>query len=120
MLLLNMGTLDIQRLETLLQKLGVEKPIPVFTAANIVANPVDIYRCYAAEAVKQAVKCDEDIAYNAIQRTQVLAHGDVVLVVARLRLKGVNIDQVAIDLSSKVKCSLPSKPRPIIENILEN
>ncbi|PGH29815.1 arginine-tRNA ligase [[Emmonsia] crescens] len=108
-----MGTLDIQRLETLLQKLGVEKPIPVFTAANIVANPVDIYRCYAAEAVKQAVKCDEDIAYNAIQRTQVLAHGDVVLVVARLRLKGVNIDQVAIDLSSKLcAMSLISSPVP--------
>ncbi|QSS61210.1 arginyl-tRNA synthetase [Histoplasma capsulatum] len=96
-----MGTLTIQGLETHLQDLGLEIPIPAFPTANIISNPVDLYRCYVAEVVKQVVNCNEDIAYNSIQRTQVLAHGDVVLVVARLRLKGVNIDQVAVDLSNK-------------------
>ncbi|KAG5302527.1 arginyl-tRNA synthetase [Histoplasma capsulatum G186AR] len=108
-----MSTLAIQGLETHLQDLGLEVPIPAFPTANIISNPVDLYRCYVAEVVKQVVNCNEDIAYNSIQRTQVLAHGDVVLVVARLRLKGVNIDQVAVDLSNKLcTISLISSPVP--------
>ncbi|EGE84389.1 arginyl-tRNA synthetase [Blastomyces dermatitidis ATCC 18188] len=108
-----MATLAINGLETLLQSLEVEIPVPTFPTANNVANPVDVYRCYVAKVVKQGVKCDEDTAYNAIQRTQVLAHGDVMVVVARLRLKGANVDQVALDLSSKLcGISLISNPVP--------
>ncbi|ODH26027.1 hypothetical protein ACO22_04867 [Paracoccidioides brasiliensis] len=81
-------------LETLLQGLGLTVPIPAFSAANVVVNPVDIYRCYVADVVKQAAECGEDITFNAIERTQVLAHGDVVLIVARLRLKGDSIGQL--------------------------
>lgn len=114
-----MSTLAIQGLETHLQDLGLEVPIPAFPTANIISNPVDLYRCYVAEVVKQVVNCNEDIAYNSIQRTQVLAHGDVVLVVARLRLKGVNIDQVAVDLSNKVIRSLPSYSFQAINNMLQ-
>ncbi|ODH51987.1 hypothetical protein GX48_01775 [Paracoccidioides brasiliensis] len=90
-----MGSLTIKGLETLLQGLGLTVPIPAFSAANVVVNPVDIYRCYVADVVKQAAECGEDITFNAIERTQVLAHGDVVLIVARLRLKGDSIGQVA-------------------------
>ncbi|EEH33060.2 arginyl-tRNA synthetase [Paracoccidioides lutzii Pb01] len=97
-----MGSLTIRGLETLLQSLGLTVPIPAFSAANVVVNPIDIYRCYVADVVKQAVGCGEDIAFNAIQRTQVLAHGDVALIAARLRLKGDNIGQVAAYLSSKL------------------
>ncbi|OJD15622.1 arginine-tRNA ligase [Emergomyces pasteurianus Ep9510] len=108
-----MSTLAIQGLETHVRGLELEIPIPAFPTANILSNPVDLYRCYVAEVVKQVVNCGEDIAYNSIQRTQVLAHGDVVVVVARLRLKGVNADQVAIDLSNKLcGISLISSPVP--------
>ncbi|EEH42558.2 uncharacterized protein PADG_07378 [Paracoccidioides brasiliensis Pb18] len=89
-----MGSLTIKGLETLLQGLGLTVPIPAFSAANVVVNPVDIYRCYVADVVKQAAECGEDITFNAIERTQVLAHGDVVLIVARLRLKGDSIGQL--------------------------
>ncbi|EEH21709.2 arginine-tRNA ligase [Paracoccidioides brasiliensis Pb03] len=89
-----MGSLTIKGLETLLQSLGLTVPIPAFSAANVVVNPVDIYRCYVADVVKQAAECGEDIPFNSIERTQVLAHGDVVLIVARLRLKGDSIGQL--------------------------
>ncbi|PGG95241.1 hypothetical protein AJ79_10166, partial [Helicocarpus griseus UAMH5409] len=98
-----MSTLTPESLATHLQSLApdLSLPIPPFPAANPLANPADIYRSYIAAIVRQTLNCDNELACNGIQRTQVLAHGDLVPVVARLRLKGVDMNQIALELSSK-------------------
>ncbi|KAL8681116.1 MAG: hypothetical protein Q9186_002768 [Xanthomendoza sp. 1 TL-2023] len=93
-------------LEKKLQALGVDFPIPSFKGTDALTNPVDIYRCYLADALTTIVDCDRQVVYEAIQWTNQSSHGDLLLVVPRLRMKGVKPAEVTKDLSDK----LPSSP----------
>ncbi|WEW61467.1 arginyl-tRNA synthetase [Emydomyces testavorans] len=95
----------------ILQILGGEIPVPDFPAVNIVDNPVDIYRSFLADTVQRLTGCDKDAAYDAIQRTSSANNGDLVLVVPRLRVKGVKPNDLAGQIISKFPISsLISKP----------
>lgn len=98
-------TTDLQGLEALLQKLGAEVPIPHFEdiASYPLANPIDIYRLYLTHAFSKTIECDTKGIYHALQRTNVLAKGDLALVLPRLGLRGRKIDELASEITSKVR-----------------
>lgn len=99
---MKMGTLPTRDLEFLLHKFNAETPVPLFPGADIRSNPIDVYRCYIVDAVRKLVECDAEVASDAIQRTSSTAAGDLVLVIPRLKLKGVKPQELAQDIASKV------------------
>ena len=118
-----MTSLTLQGLQSLLHTIGVDYSIPPsdFPQANVLINPIDIYRCYLATFIAKIVGCDAQLAYDALQWTTTLVKGDLVMVVPRLRLKGVQPNQLAIEIASKVfitffnfPLGLPSHERAIM------
>lgn len=101
-----MGTLSLQGLESLLQSLGAAVPVPQFPRTNVLANPTDIYRSYVVDAIQKLTGCDEGVAYDAVQWASAATNADLMLVTARLKLKGVDLKQLAQDLVSKVRSLL--------------
>lgn len=97
-----MATLTIAGLESLLHALDVKTPVPRFPSADIVSNPVDIYRSYIADAIQELTACDKEVAYDAIQWTT-FAHGDLTLVAPRLKIKGIKPNELASDIASRVR-----------------
>jgi arginyl-tRNA synthetase len=51
-------------------------------------NPVDVYRAHVASILHKITNVDANIVYNALQWTQSLANGDMVLPIPALRVKG--------------------------------
>jgi arginyl-tRNA synthetase len=99
-----MASLSLSGLQALLHGVGVDDSIPTsdFPQVNVLINSIDIYRCYLAKFIAKIVGCDTQLAYDALQWTATLAKGDLVMVVPRLRLKGVQPNQLAIEIASKV------------------
>jgi len=64
-------------------------------------NPVDIYRSHITELLAPIAGVDKKIVYQALQWTNSLDKGDLVLAVPALRLKGKKPDEVAADIASK-------------------
>ncbi|KAL8800155.1 MAG: hypothetical protein Q9200_007335 [Gallowayella weberi] len=96
-------TTTASALQKKLQSLGVDSPIPSFKGTDVLTNPVDIYRCYLADALATIIDCDRQLVYEAIQWTNQSSHGDLLLVVPRLRLKGVKPIELTNDLSGNVR-----------------
>ncbi|KAF3481831.1 arginyl-tRNA synthetase [Arthroderma uncinatum] len=96
-----MSSLSLQGLESLLQALGVQTPVPRFTRANVVSSPIDIYRSYVANTIHKLTGCNEEVAYDAVQWASAATNADLMLVTARLKIKGTNPNQLAQDLVSK-------------------
>lgn len=64
-------------------------------------NQIDIYRSHIAENLAKIVDVQVQIIYNAIQWTQTLANGDLMLAVPALRIKGKKPDAVAQEIAEK-------------------
>jgi arginyl-tRNA synthetase len=95
-------TLSLSSLQAYLGQLGVPIPLPSFPSADPVNNPNDNYRLYIAAALEQLIDCDRDLIYESLQRTSTPSKGDLVLVLPRLRLKGVKPNELGVELASKV------------------
>ena len=95
-------TLSLPSLQTYLGELGVPIPLPTFPSSDPINNPNDVYRSYIAAELEQLIGCDRVLLYDSLQRTSTSSKGDLVLVVPRLRLKGVKPNELAAELSSKV------------------
>ena len=106
-------TLSVSALQEKLQTLGVGTPIPSFKGTDVLTNPVDIYRSYLADTLTRLIDCDAQLVYESIQWTNSLPNGDLVLVVPRLRLKGVKPADLAKDLSDKVRIVLSNTPSSV-------
>ena len=105
---------ESSKIASQLHKLGVQTPIPEYGDAQVLVNPIDIYRCYLTEAVAQILTdVDPQLIYDSIQYTNNLNHGDLVVIVPRLRIKGAKPADVAKDLCLQAKI-FPF----LIENIL--
>ncbi|KAM5458209.1 putative arginine--tRNA ligase [Microsporum audouinii] len=111
-----MGTLSLQGLEALLQSLGAAVPVPQFPRTNVLANPTDIYRSYVVDAIQRLTGCDEGVAYDAVQWASAATNADLMLVTARLKLKGVDLKQLAQDLVSKFP-PMPLLRQPVANGI---
>ena len=102
-----MSTTEIASLEAQLQKLAVSTPIPHYNAVDFLVNPVDIYRAYLADTVGSTLpNVDPQLVYDSIQWTNNPAHGDLIVVTPKLRLKGTKPAETAANLVSKVVLSL--------------
>lgn len=66
-------------------------------------NPVDIYRSHITELLASVSGIDEKIIYPAVQWTQTLDKGDLVIAVPALRQKGKKPDEFAKELAEKVR-----------------
>ncbi|KAI0201349.1 arginyl-tRNA synthetase [Astrocystis sublimbata] len=75
----------VDQLSAQLEKLG---SLDKFPNCHPDANPVDIYRAHITSILHEITGVDNTIIYNALQWTQSLDKGDLVLAIPALRVKG--------------------------------
>jgi arginyl-tRNA synthetase len=80
-----MSTLDLPGLAIRLEGLGLG-PIPQFSEAHILINPLEIGRSYLAEILGHLVDCDSITAYNSIQLPNDISAGDFTVILPKLCL----------------------------------
>lgn len=66
------------------------------------SNPVDVYRSHLTDILTKVTGVDAAIVYPALQWTQTLEKGDLVLPIPALRVKGRKPDELAAEWMSKV------------------
>ena len=79
---------DQLRMDALEQSLGsldLSVPIPEVKNAEVLANPLDVYRTYLAQVLADAVGCDIDVAYKSIQWPNNIFNGDLAVILPKLR-----------------------------------
>ncbi|KAK5135612.1 hypothetical protein LTR08_005092 [Meristemomyces frigidus] len=108
----NGSTLNMEQITAQLQNLGVSQ-IPTFPDVPLYPenNPIDIYRAFIIEQVHNITGAEPAVINNAVAWTQDLKHGDLVLPVPALRLKGKKPDELATEIAEKFECAaLIEKP----------
>jgi hypothetical protein len=79
---------SLESLHEQLRALSITDQVPVFPDSNPTTNPVDIFRCVIAHHLAPITGVDIKLVYPALEWTQTLDKGDLVLAVPRLRVKG--------------------------------
>ena len=98
-------TQTMDELASSLQALGVSKvPLVPETPAYPTLNQIDIYRSHITELLEPITGADKKIIYPALQWTQTLEYGDLMLPVPALRLKGKKPDEMAKQIAAQVRC----------------
>jgi arginyl-tRNA synthetase len=100
-----MATASLPGLQAFVAEIGLE-PIPSFTAADVLNNPIDIYHSYLAEHFQTLVECDPDLVYDSIQPANTTGNGDLDIVLPKLKLPGASPKELAGELLKKVCCFL--------------
>ncbi|QDS69709.1 hypothetical protein FKW77_009837 [Venturia effusa] len=93
-------TQSMDELSAQLSAIGIEK-IPQQPNTYPALNPVDLYRSHITELLAPVAGVDSKIVYNALQWTNTLEKGDLVLAAPALRLKGKKPDELATELAAK-------------------
>ncbi|KAI9657387.1 MAG: hypothetical protein M1821_003069 [Bathelium mastoideum] len=102
----------VSELTSSMKKLGIPE-LPTFSNCYPDLNPVDIYRAHLVECLAPITGAELNVIYNAIQWTQTLDKGDLVLPVPALRLKGKKPDEIAKNIVEQFPESpLVQKPQP--------
>ncbi|KAK1964489.1 arginyl-tRNA synthetase [Colletotrichum sublineola] len=83
-----MATLSISGLQSSLEKLSLDSPLPSFPDAEVLVRPLDVFRSYIAQIVAEIAECDPAVAYDAIQSTAAISMGDLAVILPRLKIKG--------------------------------
>lgn len=79
----------------LLADLRGENPLPAYSDASPSINPVDIFRCVITEELAKITELDPSFIYPALEWTNTLDKGDLLLAVPRLRVKGSPAEKAA-------------------------
>lgn len=82
-----MATLSINGLQSSLERLSLDTPLPSFPVADVLVRPLDIFRSYIAQIVAEVAECDPSLAYEAIQTTSAISMGDLAVILPRLKIK---------------------------------
>ncbi|KFA75362.1 hypothetical protein S40288_02007 [Stachybotrys chartarum IBT 40288] len=95
-----MPTTTIDGIAVILTRLGVGG-LPTITEgpAHPLSRPIDIYRAHIADILAKLIESDAALAYDSLQTPGNLQHGDLVLPVPRLRLKGKPSKELCIELA---------------------
>lgn len=111
MALANGAASDMEQITSHLQTLEISS-IPTFPGVQLYPqhNPVDVYRAVIIQQLQTITGAEPEIINNAVQWTQDLKHGDLVLPVPALRLKGKKPDELAKEISEKFSSPLIQKP----------
>ncbi|KAK3717589.1 arginyl-tRNA synthetase [Vermiconidia calcicola] len=104
-------TPNMDHITSELQNLGISA-VPQFPGVQLypLLNPVDVYRAITIDQLQSITGAEPAIINNALQWTQDLKHGDLMLPVPALRLKGKKPDEVAKDIAEKFDSPLLEKP----------
>ncbi|CVK84655.1 related to arginyl-tRNA synthetase, cytosolic [Fusarium mangiferae] len=100
-------TCSVSGIESLLGKAGLDTPIPEYPGADVVHNPQDIFRAYLADIIQKLLGCDKQIAYDAIQTSNITGMGDLIVVAPKLRLRDTRPEDLVIDLAGRLPVSPP-------------
>jgi arginyl-tRNA synthetase len=101
-----MSTLDLPGLAKILEGLGLG-PIPQFSEAHLLNNPLDIGRSYLADILSRLVGCDPIPAYNSIQLPYDIYNGNLMVPLPKLCRGADWRSAFASDLIEKVRHSFP-------------
>ncbi|RPA94651.1 arginyl-tRNA synthetase [Choiromyces venosus 120613-1] len=97
---------SIESLNEQLNNFGISEPLPVFPDSNPTSNPIDVYRCYIAHVLAPITGVDIKLVYPALEWTQSLEKGDLILAAPRLRIPGRN----GSDLTKEWAAKFPENP----------
>jgi arginyl-tRNA synthetase len=89
--------------------LGVADSLRPYPNCYPEINPVDIYRAHLTTILAEVTGVDASIIYPALQWTQTLDKGDLVLPVPALRVKGKKPAELAAEWAEKVNAHRHSK-----------
>lgn len=103
---------ETQHITAQLEKLGISDVSSSVGDIQLFphVNPVDIYRAQIIKKVSEITGADAQVVNNAVQWTQDLKHGDLVLPVAALRFKGKKPDELSAEIAEKFESPLIKKP----------
>lgn len=90
-------------LEAKLKSLSIVTPLPTFPNCYPELNPTDIYRAHLTSLLTEVTGVDSKIIYPALQWTQTLDKGDLVLPIPALRVKGKKPPELAAEWIAKVR-----------------
>ncbi|KUI56268.1 Arginine--tRNA ligase, cytoplasmic [Cytospora mali] len=77
-------------------------------------NPIDVYRAHLTNVLKEITGVDTNIIYNAIQWTQGLDKGDLIVAAPALRVKGKKPDELVKEWAEKFPENDPLVEKPVI------
>jgi hypothetical protein len=82
-------TTSLPGLEALLERIGLDVPVPPFPGADILNKPIDIYLSYLADLSSKLLECDADLAFGAVQKVAVdqTGNGDLNIRLPKLKLQ---------------------------------
>jgi arginyl-tRNA synthetase len=103
--------IEMDQITSQLQKVGLSE-LPSFPGVQLYPeyNPVDVYRAFIVEQIHKITSVEPAIVNNAVAWTNDLKHGDLVLPVPALRLKGKKPDELAMEIASKFECPIIEQP----------
>ena len=96
-----MATLSLTELETALKGLDLATPVPHFDSADVLTKPLDLIRSYLADILSSLIDADRTAAYKSISLSNSSLHGDLTVVLPKLK-PGCNAGELAADLIKKV------------------
>jgi len=85
-----------------LKDLSLTTPLPKYPNCYPEVNPVDIYRAHLTEILTKVTGVDAALVYPALQWTQTLEKGDLVLPIPALRVKGKKPPELAAEWVANV------------------
>lgn len=90
------------------KKLSLTTPLPKYPNCFPEFNPVDIYRAHLTSILTEVTGVDAAVVYPALQWTQTLEKGDLVLPIPALRVKGKKPLELGEEWIAKVPGAPPS------------
>lgn len=85
-----------------LASLSLDKPLPQYPNCYPDINPIDVYRAHLTSILTEVTGVDAAVIYPALQWTQSLDKGDLVLPIPALRIKGKKPQELGDEWVAKV------------------
>lgn len=110
---LKMAT-GIDELVKLTSDLSLDNIRDKFPTCYPETNPVDVYRAHLTNVLEKVTSVDPKIIYNAIQWTQGLDKGDLIVAAPALRVKGKKPDELVKEWEEKFPADDPLVEKPVV------
>ncbi|KAF3769683.1 hypothetical protein M406DRAFT_33266 [Cryphonectria parasitica EP155] len=104
----------IEQLVKLTSDLSLDQIRDKFPACYPETNPIDVYRLHLTNLLEKITGVDPKIIFPAIQWTQGLDKGDVMLAAPALRVKGKKPDELAKEWAEKFPEDDPLFNKPVV------
>lgn len=93
---------ETEQLTSKLAQLGLDDDaVKPFPGSNPIQNPIDLFRSYISEELSKISGVDQETIFPALEWTNTMDRGDLLIPIPRLRLKGVNPQELAAEWAEK-------------------